>query len=740
MFNKKEAPLLKILVTHTLPGRVRLNSRALKYLDEVKSVFEEKIASNVGINSVSLNCISGSILITYDTEVMNEVNIISIVELNVGAHSLIAFKKERELRSITTVNERRLQEESVSTMLTRVLVTAGFLSFFAMKGRRDNIMRRSLSRNLTSLPSLVSLGLSRSIIISGIESVIKDKRPNADTLTMSAIITAVLTGRSLSALMTILLSDIAELLTVYTMDQTRKAISEMLNSTEDEVFVVDEDGQLKRVSISEVVQGDILSIQTGDKVSVDGTITEGNAFIDQSSITGEYFPVQRGVGDHVFAGTVLKSGNIRVNAEKVGDDTTVSRIVHLVEDAASKKAQIQSFADNFSAHLIPLNFALAGIVFFVTKDVNRALSMMIIDYSCGVRLSTATALSACIHNAAKNGVLIKGGNYVEMLAESDTLVLDKTGTMTEGKPRVLSVITNDGISEENLLAYAAAAEEDTSHPLGLCILNAAKERGYALPTHNQATVVIGCGVEVTIDLEETTSLIQVGNRKLMKQNNIDYVPLKEQIRALEKRGESVIYVAKDGILIGLVGVHDALKENMKKSLNRLRYLGYDDVRLLTGDMEFQAEKMAVRMNMDDYASELMPEDKARTILQLQSIGTKVIMIGDGINDAPALAYADVGIAIGNTRTDVAIEAADITVTNDDPLLIPSTVVLARKTMKTIKQNFAFVVGINSIGIVTSAIGWLPVFWGSVLHNSTTVFLVLNSGRLLINDFERRIVK
>lgn len=223
----------------------------------------------------------------------------------------------------------------------------------------------------------------------------------------------------------------------------------------------------------------------------------------------------------------------------------------------------------------------------------------------------------------------------------------------------------------------------------------------------------------------------------MKANGIDITELYQDIKVMEQLGEAVVYVSLEDKLIGVIGIHDALKENMKKALNRLRNMGFDDIRLLTGDISFQAEIVASRMHMDDYEGELMPEDKAKTILNMQSSGSKVMMIGDGINDAPALAYADVGIAMGNTRTDVAIESSSVTITNDDPLLIPSTIRLARSTMRTIKENFAMVIGINSIGIGLSAFGIIPVFWSSVLHNSSTIFVVLNSGRLLIKNFERR---
>ncbi|MBU3183542.1 heavy metal translocating P-type ATPase [Clostridium estertheticum] len=730
----KELPLMRLNLIHCQPGRIRVRSRAMLYLKDESETLITGLLNMHYINKVEYSYITGSLLVNFDMETLSTEDVIEIIEGHLGAFSLAAFQRERESKNEVTVNERRLQEESVKDMSRRVGISAFSLAYFAITKGGPKLGIEGWRVNILTMPAIISLMLSSSIFKSGVSSLIKTRRPNADTLTMTAILTALLTGRSMSALVTILLSDIAELMTAYTMERTRKAIGDMLNTGDDEVFVINEDGSLTLKAVKDVIINEVVSIQTGDKLSVDGIVVDGNAYIDQSSITGEFFPVYKGINDVVYAGTIVKSGQIRVKVDKIGDDTTVSRIVSMVEDASSRKAQIQTYADRFSAKIIPLNFLLSGMVYVFTKDINRALSMMIIDYSCGVRLSTATAMSACIHNAARNGVLIKGGNYVESLAEADALVLDKTGTITEGRPKIVTILTVEGVKEQELLELAAATEEDSSHPLAYAILEKTRRSGFVIPNHGLIEVEVGRGVTTTVSGRK----IFVGNKKYMNENHINFDELSLEINQLEKNGESTIYVADNIKFLGVIGVHDALKENVKRALNRLRLLGFDDVRLLTGDMAFQAEKVAARMNMDDYEAELMPADKARTVLSMQSKGSKVIMIGDGINDAPALAYADVGIAIGNTRTDVAIESSNITITNDDLLMIPSAIQLSRTTMKVIRQNFGLVVGINSVGIVLSAIGWLPVIWGSVLHNSSTIFVVLNSGRLLLKDFERRV--
>ena len=574
---------------------------------------------------------------------------------------------------------------------------------------------------------LSTISLALPVIKNGLNSLVQNKRPNADTLSSTAIISSLLLGNEKTALTIMILERIAELLTVYTIKKTRGVIKDMLSVGESYVWKQIDNGVVKKVSIDEIVKGDSVLVQTGEKVSVDGVIEKGSAVIDQSSITGEYMPVTKKTGEEVFAGTIIKSGSITVKAEKVGDERTVSRIIKLVEDASFNKADIQSYADTFSAQLIPLNFLLAGIVYFSTRNVQKALSMLVIDYSCGIRLSTATAFSAAINTAAKNGILIKGSNYLEELSKSDTVIFDKTGTITEGKPKIQTLqVLKKNMQTNELLAFAAAAEEMSSHPLAVAILNEVKNRGIQIPEHKDTEIKVSRGIETLVN----NDVIRVGSKKYMQENEIYTDNASDVIKGILNRGEILICVAKNKDLIGVIGVSDPPRENIKKAMNRLRNHGIDDIVLLTGDLRQQAETIASRMSMDRYESELLPEDKARDILKFQSIGSKVIMIGDGINDAPALSYANVGIALGSSKTDVAMEAADVTITSDDPLLIPGVVGLAKKTMKIIKENFTMAIGINSFALVLGATGMIPAIYSSILHNSITILVVGNSLRLL----------
>ena len=725
MKGRTNGHLLYCEVVHKIRGRVRIKSKALKYLGKLKNEVEKQLEQVRYIESAKISSVTGTVVIYFDDINVTDDNLIALIQNTLNVYLVEIYKNERAENSKNIVIERKLQEESPEEIIKK-MSAAGILLIY-------NIFKKAPAapvvgiKRLFNPNTLAVLSLAAPVISNGLGCLVKNKRPNADTLSSSAIISSLLLGKEKTALTIMIMEEFAELLTVYTMKKTRGAIKDMLSVGENYVWKVMENGSIQKVAIEEISKGDKIVVQTGEKISVDGVITKGEAYIDQSSITGEYMPVTKKVGENVFAGTIIKNGNITIEAEKVGDERTVSRIIKLVEDANFNKAQIQNYADNFSAQLIPLNFLLAGIVYGTTRNIQKAMSMLVIDYSCGIRLSTAAAFSAAINTAAKNGILIKGSNYIEEISKADTIIFDKTGTITEGKPSVQTIkLLDKNIGENKMLAYAAAAEETSTHPLAVAILNEVKERGLEIPNHTENKVIVARGIETEVG----DSIIRVGSKKFMEENGISTDNSHDEVKVILGRGEILIYVAKDDKLIGLIGVTDPPRENIKRTINRLRGQGIDEIVLLTGDLEQQAQTIASRMSIDSYESELLPEDKARNILALQSRGSNVIMIGDGINDAPALSYANIGVALGSTRTDVAMEAADITITKDDPLLVPEVIGLSKKTVKTIKENFAMAIGINSFALVLGATGILPAIYSSVIHNMSTILVVGNSLKLL----------
>ena len=732
----KNDNLLACEIVHRIRGRIRIKSKAFKYIGaSLKTEIEKQLVQVRYIESVEISLITGTILIYFEDVSLSEQNLINLIQNTLNSHIFEICKNEKIEKSSKYVIERKLQEETPGEIIKKIITTAGLLGYNLFFKSKQEVVTTGI-RSFLNYNTLSTLALAMPVLKNGINSLVKNKRPNADTLSSSAIISSILLGKESAALTIMFLEEVSELLTVYTMEKTRGAIKDMLSVGESYVWKEISEDNVKRVPIEEIQKDDIIVVQTGEKISVDGKIIKGEALIDQSSITGEYMPLKKVEGETVYAGTIVKNGNISILAEKVGDDRTVSRIIKLVEDANSNKADIQNYADTFSAQLIPLNFILAGIVYASTRSLTKAMSMLVIDYSCGIRLSTAVAFSAAINTAAKNGILVKGSNFIEELSKAETVIFDKTGTITEGKPKVQSIeIFDNSISENEIIGLAGAAEEQSSHPLATSIMSEIKDRGIEIPKHNKIKTVVSRGVETKIGKGKEAVTIRVGSKKYMLENNIDLTLATNAERGIYSRGEIGLYVAQDEKIIGLIGVSDPPRENIKKAINRLRNYGVDDIVLLTGDLRQQAETIASRMSMDSYESELLPEDKAKNILKFQSKGSNVIMIGDGVNDAPALSYANVGVALGGTRTDVAMEAADITITQDNPLLVPGVIGLSKSTVKTIKENFAMVIGLNTFALVLGATGILAPIYASVLHNSTTILVVMNSLKLLKYDIK-----
>lgn len=435
------------------------------------------------------------------------------------------------------------------------------------------------------------------------------------------------------------------------------------------------------------------------------------------------------VGDKVFAGTNIRLGDIKVRVEKVGDDTSLARIVHMVEDAHSRRAPIQNYANRMAASLVPVSFIAAAVVYLATRDLQRVLNMLFIDFSCGLKLSTATAMSAAISRLASDGILVKGGSFIEQAASVNTVVLDKTGTITKGRPEVNHIAVTSKYDEKTVLALAAAVEAYSSHPMAIAVLEAAKERILVSPRNLETRNVIARGIEA--DIESYGSFpggeVIVGSRRFMVEKDINGVAEFEEKRS--SAASSFIYVAANGELIGVIESSDPIRLDFKRAINRLRYSGVDEIVMLTGDNKTTASKIAKSLGLDRYEAEVMPEDKAGFVTDAQR-RSSVLMVGDGVNDAPALAYADVGVAMGSGCTDTAMETADVTINSEDPLKLPEFISIGKRTMRIVQQNFAATVAINTAAMTMGALGFINPLLSSIIHNASTLGVVLNSTRLL----------
>ncbi|HYF84704.1 MAG TPA: cation-translocating P-type ATPase [Clostridia bacterium] len=511
-----------------------------------------------------------------------------------------------------------------------------------------------------------------------------------------------------------------------TLEKTRSAIKALLDLAPDVARVVRADEEIE-LSPDEVVKGDIVIVRPGEKIPVDGTIIEGSAYVNQAPITGESMPVNKENGDGVFSGTIIESGYLKVRADKVGEDTTFARIQQMVEEAQDKKAATQKFLEVFSKYYTPAIMALAAVIFIITRDVELSLTLLVIACPGALVISTPVSIVAGIGNGAKHGVLIKGGEIIEKLGTIKVLAFDKTGTLTEGKPKVTSVRAY-GISEEELLSLAASAEMYSEHPLARAISQKASANpGNNLIIPEESQIIAGQGLKVKLD----GRILFIGNRKLMGENGI-ITPsnIEDYLMNEEAEGQTGVIVGEPGKILGIISIADTIRKDADKLVKRLRALGIKRIVMLTGDNRRAASAIAKKVGLDDYYAELLPEDKVSILKKLQEDIGAAAMVGDGINDAPALATADLGIAIGGAGTDVAMETADVVLMSEEISKLSYAIGLSRATVKNMKQNIYFaiiVVGLLLTGVLAKAVF---LSFGMLVHELSVLIVIVNAIRLL----------
>ncbi|WP_312652626.1 heavy metal translocating P-type ATPase [Proteiniclasticum sp.] len=519
--------------------------------------------------------------------------------------------------------------------------------------------------------------------------------------------------------------------------KTSEAISKLMDLAPKTALVVRNDMEME-VPIDEVIIGDIVVVKPGKSVPVDGTIVEGSSSVDQSALTGESIPVEKSAGDKVIAATINKTGYFRFRAEKVGDDTTLAKIIQLVEDANATKAPIAKLADKISGIFVPTVIAIAIVTFIVWISLgysfefalSLAITVLVISCPCALGLATPVAIMVGTGKGAQHGILVKSAEALETMHSINTVVLDKTGTITEGKPVVTDIITDGNISEEELILIGASIEKPSEHPLAEAIVEKAKEMNITLKKVENFNSVSGMGIAALIDGKPYIA----GNLKLMNEENIVMGDFQEISDRLANEGKTPLFFGTNEKVLGIIAVADVVKKNSKQAIELFKKMGIDVV-MLTGDNKRTAEAIRRQLNIDRVVAEVLPQDKEREIREIQATGHKVAMIGDGINDAPALTRADVGVAIG-AGTDIAIESADIVLIKNDLLDAVTAVQLSRATIKNIKQNLFWAFFYNVLGIPVAAgvfyiaLGWrLSPMFAAAAMSISSVFVVTNALRL-----------
>lgn len=519
--------------------------------------------------------------------------------------------------------------------------------------------------------------------------------------------------------------------------QMSSAIEKLVNLAPKTARVI-RNGVEQEITVDEVALGDVIRVRPGESMPVDGVVVEGRTSVDESMLTGESIPVEKESGDEVIGASINKNGSIDYRATRVGSDTTLSQIIKLVEDAQGSKAPIARMADIITGYFVPIVIALAvfaGIAWLIAGQsgifaLSVIITTLVIACPCALGLATPTSIMVGTGKGAEHGVLIKSGEALETTHKLDTIVFDKTGTLTEGKPIVTDILVTPLITKENLLYYAASGETGSEHPLGEAIVQKSKEENMTLAKPDHFEAIPGHGIRVEIEGKD----MYIGNRKLMLEQKIDLSSMEKESDRLADEGKTPMYLSVDGELAGIIAVADTLKENSMKAVKELRRRGVEVI-MITGDNKRTAKAIAKQVGIDSVLSEVLPEDKAKEVKKLQEAGKKVAMVGDGINDAPALAQADIGIAVGS-GTDVAIESADIVLMRNDLTAVLTAIDLSHVTLRNIKQNLFWAFAYNFVGIPV-AMGLLYIFSGplmspmfaAVAMSFSSVSVLLNALRL-----------
>ncbi len=559
------------------------------------------------------------------------------------------------------------------------------------------------------------------LVKTGLLDLIHERKIGTEIFVTIATLVAVLGGETVAGAVLMVIILIAKFIAELNTDRARASIKSLIGSVP-QVALVRSNGGERTVPVAEVKVGDIVLVRAGEKIPVDGHVTGGNASVNEAPITGESVPKDKITGDLVFAGTVVESGALDIRTDKIGVDTTFSRIIALVENAEAQQAPVQKLADKVAVWLIPVVFVFLIGVYLVTRDVRTIVTLMIFTSPAELGLATPLVMIAAIARAARSGILIKGGLYLESLAKVDTMVFDKTGTLTANKPEVVRIESRHAaFSEAELLRLAAAADRRSAHPLAKAVVTHAERTQVTVPEPERYEQLQGRGVIATVE----GRIVLVGNAALLRESGVSLAD------AAVDGGQTPIHVAVDGQFAGVIFIADTLRPGARDALASLKKTGVKRIIMLTGDNAATAKAVAGELGVDEVLSDLMPEDKVAAIAELQKLGHRVAMVGDGINDAPALARADVGIAMGGGGTQAALEAADIVLMTDDLSKIAGARAIARRAYRTVQENLFVGVGVvHVLGITAALLGWIGPIEAAIIHLGPDVLVFVNSVKLL----------
>src|ERR1700742_2739516 len=692
-----------LLVVSDAAGRMRVKVPWVRADPRRAVAVEEAVDSQHGVRAVHAYPHTGSVVVWDSPKRCDRTEVLAAITS--AEHVAAELIPARTPRSSDTRNAEVLR-----------MVFGG--AALALLGVRRYVFNRppllSASGQLVATGATVFMGYP---FLRGALRGLRSGRAGTDALVTAATVASLVLRENVVALTVLWLLNIGE----YLQDLT-------LRRTADTAWIRLDDGNEVQVPIDTVEIGDDVVIHDHVAVPVDGDVVDGDAVVDQSAITGENLPVSVVAGSTVHAGSVVLRGRLVVRARAVGNQTTIGRIISRVEEAQHDRAPIQTVGENFSRRFVPISFIVSAITLALTGDVRRAMTMLLIACPCAVGLATPTAISAAIGNGARRGILIKGGSHLEQAGRVDAIVFDKTGTLTVGRPIVTNIVAmHKDWEPEQVLAYAASSEIHSRHPLAEAVIRSTEERHISIPPHEECEVLVGLGMRTWAD----GRTLLLGSPSLLKSENVAVSQeAADWVDKLRRQAETPLLLAVDDTLVGLISLRDEIRPEAPDVLKKLRGNGIRRIVMLTGDHPDIAKVVAGELGIDEWRAEVLPEDKLEVVRQLQEDGYIVGMVGDGINDAPALAAADIGIAMGLAGTDVAVETADVALANDDLHRLLDVRELGARAVEVIRQNYSMSIAVNAAGLIIGAGGALSPVLAAILHNASSVAVVANSSRLI----------
>ena len=700
-------------------GRVRFATPELTKCPALAVAVEDAVDTVAGVRQVHAYPRTGNVVVWYDPERCDRTELVEAIGKGLGADPE------------ATANRSPRSADVGSAELVRLVV--GGVALAALGFRRYGLRRPPMLGTASrTVATGVTIFTGYPFLRGALRSLSGGRGAGTDALVSAATVASLVLRENVVALTVLWLLNIGEYLQDLTLRRSRRAISELLTGTQTRTWlrIADESGEALEVEvdINSLVIGDEVVLHEHVVLPVDGVVVDGEGVVDQAAITGEQLPITVLPGTRLHAGSVLLRGRLVVRATAVGRDTAIGRIIARVEQAQDDRAPIQTVGENFSRRFVPTSFALAGLTLLLTRDVRRAMTMLLVACPCAVGLSTPTAISAAIGNGARRGILIKGGAHLEAAGRVDAIVFDKTGTLTLGRPVVTNVVSfDDGWTPEQVLAYAASSEIHSRHPLAQAVIRSTEERHIEIPPHEECEVLLGQGMRV---LKDGRTLL-IGSRELLRQQGVSVSRrAHDWVRRLQRATETPLLLAVDGVLVGLVSLRDTVRPDSRPVLDALRADGVKRIVLLTGDHPDTAAAVAAELGIEEFRAQVLPEEKQDVVRALRAEGYTVAMVGDGTNDAPALALADIGIAMGVAGTDVAVETADVALAGDDLATLLELRDLGRRTIGLIRQNYGLSIAVNAAGLLVSAAGVMSPVVAAILHNASSVAVVGNSSRLI----------